>query len=129
MNRAVDMSQDERTLLSYVAAKFPTRWRSMIRQAWVSGDYSPLLLCGRDEQQLQAMRNIRGPSWLAMVKKIAVAANDIRWRDVVGDLSGRFDVHHVDRNKTNNQASNLTLELAELHRAHAGECFSGDCDF
>lgn len=66
---------------------------------------------------------------LVMVKKIAVAANPDRWRDIVRDLHGGTDVHHKDHNKTNNVADNLTLELAELHRAHAAECFAVAEDF
>lgn len=62
---------------------------------------------------------------LVMVKKLAVAANESRWRDVVRDLHGDTDVHHMDHNQTNNFADNLTLELAELHRGHAAACY--DC--
>lgn len=61
---------------------------------------------------------------LAMVKKIAVAANPDRWRTVVRDLPGDTDVHHKDHCKQNNAANNLTLELAELHRGHADECYA-----
>ena len=63
---------------------------------------------------------------LVMVKKIAVAANPERWRDVVRDLHGDTDVHHKDHDKRNNAAKNLTLELAELHRAnhHCEECYA-----
>ncbi len=66
---------------------------------------------------------------LLMVKKIAVAANADRWRDIVRDLSGNTDVHHKDHIKTNNVADNLTLELAELHRAHTADCYAVAEDF
>lgn len=61
---------------------------------------------------------------LVMVKKIAVAANEERWRTVVRDLPGSTEVHHKNEQRDCNWASNLTLELGEVHRTvvhnHAG---------
>lgn len=54
---------------------------------------------------------------LVMVKKIAVAANEERWRTVLRDLPGSTEVHHKDENRQHNAAGNLTLELSEIHKA------------
>lgn len=64
---------------------------------------------------------------LVMVKKIAVAANEERWRTVVRDLPGSTEVHHKDLQPTNNWAANLTLELGDVHHAvHSGEYETAD---
>jgi len=59
---------DEMRVLEYVRAKFPNRWRLMIREAWMTGDYSALGLRENDDALLQTMRNTRGPTWLANIK-------------------------------------------------------------
>lgn len=53
---------------------------------------------------------------LVMVKKIAIAANEERWRNVVRDLPGSTEVHHKDEVRHHNWSENLTLELSEIHR-------------
>lgn len=59
---------DEKQVLEYVRAKFPSRWRAMIREAWMTGDYSLLGLRENQDQMLQVMRNTRGPAWLMGIK-------------------------------------------------------------
>lgn len=62
---------------------------------------------------------------LVMVKKIAVAANEKRWQTVVRDLPGSTEVHHKDLTPAHNWASNLTLELSEVHHNEIhGECYA-----
>ena len=59
---------DEMRVLECVRAKFPNRWRLMIREAWMTGDYSSPGLRENDDALLQTMRNTRGPTWLANIK-------------------------------------------------------------
>lgn len=59
---------DEKHILEYVRAKFPKHWRAMIREAWMTGDYSPLGLSENQDQTLQLIRNTRGLTWLMRIK-------------------------------------------------------------
>lgn len=64
---------------------------------------------------------------LVMVKKIAVAANEERWRTAVRDLPGSMEVHHKDLTPAHNWASNLTLELSDVHKiVHSEEYETAD---
>lgn len=59
-----DLTQDEIDAIEYVRALFPNRWRRVLREAWMSGDYSKITSSERNESVLQGLRNARGPSWL-----------------------------------------------------------------
>jgi hypothetical protein len=56
---------------------------------------------------------------LVMLKKLAVARGESRWREHVEDLPGDRDVHHRDTCRSHNAASNLTLELIPLNRGRS----------
>ena len=64
----LDLERDELEALEYLKARFPNRWKSMIRDAWMNGDYSPLCLKENQDQLLQLLRNTRGPTWLMNLK-------------------------------------------------------------
>jgi hypothetical protein len=53
---------------------------------------------------------------LVMMKKVAIACGEARWRSHVEDLPSHKDVHHRDRNRAHNEATNLTLEPILLNR-------------
>jgi hypothetical protein len=57
---------------------------------------------------------------LVMMKKLAVAKGEARWREHLEDLPGDRDVHHVD-GKTNNVARMLTLEFVSWNRGKADQ--------
>lgn len=75
-NTAADLTNDERNLLAYVFAKLGNRSKAAIRNAWLSGDYAALASTDRDAQTLQALRNTRGPSWLAAFRFADVATSN-----------------------------------------------------
>lgn len=63
-----DLTNEEIRTLMYVRSLYPNRWKCMIREAWRTGDYSPLSLRESQDQVLQHLRNSRGPSWLVSLK-------------------------------------------------------------
>jgi hypothetical protein len=66
---ANELDREELEALEYVRAVFPNRWKRVIRDAWMDGDYSTIP--GRSENLdsiLQTLRNTKGPSWLMCLK-------------------------------------------------------------
>jgi hypothetical protein len=63
-----ELSDVQLNILAHCKAMFPNRWKVMIREAWMSGDYSPLGLRENQDSELQMMRNTYGPSWLVALK-------------------------------------------------------------
>jgi hypothetical protein len=67
-------------LLAFIKAAIGRNYKSAIRQAWMTGNYSEAGL----EQwagQLQAMRNTLGPSWLVRAQPMPLECavlNDLR---------------------------------------------------
>lgn len=59
------LTNAERELLRYIYAKNGRRTKTLIREAWQTGIYDARLVTKEnDEQLLQQMRNVLGPSWL-----------------------------------------------------------------
>lgn len=69
MTTALDLDKEEMAAIEYVRAVFPNRWKKVIQEAWMTGDYSTIP--GRSENLesvLQFLRNSKGPSWLFNLK-------------------------------------------------------------
>lgn len=63
-----ELTEDQRNILWHCKAMFPNRWKMMIREAWMTGDYSLLRLKENQDSELQLMRNTYGPTWLVNLK-------------------------------------------------------------
>jgi len=61
---ANQLTDEQRQVLKRLNARYGRRTKSLIRDAWMSGNYDTMELYENDSMYLQQIRNNLGPSWL-----------------------------------------------------------------